>query len=339
MEKDNEYTYVPLSEAIPIKEQMWAEGTLPIVAIGTLAYNHEPYIRDCIEGILMQKTTFPVHCIIFEDCSTDNTAKIIKEYQEQYPNLFTVFYQPENTYGKDSRKEAIRIYCEARAQGKYIALCEGDDYWTDPNKLQKQVDFLKENPDFSLCCHNWEVNTDGVITPSPVHHKYKKEFSFTFDTLPWIWITKTATLLYRKESLDLSIAHHYQYSRDVHTVYHLLKNGKGIFFPQIMAIYRMHSGGVWAQQNDNKKNIITAKLYQELYSFEPNKGTKRRYLYANLACFNGLLYNNDKEYAIKNIWKLFLQSLRLISNIKDFVFCMGALLPTKLVNYFRKKIG
>src|SRR5690554_1840605 len=143
-----------LKEPIPITEHVWDENTIPLVSIGCLTYNHELYIRDAIEGFLMQKTTFPVKIVVFEDCSTDKTASIIKEYEEKNPNLFTVFNQPVNTWGKPIRKEAKKVYENEKNKAKYIALCEGDDYWTDPLKLQKQVDFLEENSDFSFSFHD-----------------------------------------------------------------------------------------------------------------------------------------------------------------------------------------
>lgn len=139
-----------LNKPIPITQHRFDENTVQLVSIGCVTYNHENFIRDAIEGFLMQKTTFPVKIVIFEDCSTDNTANIIKKYQAKYPNLFKVLYQPENTYKKPLRKKAFEPYYEVHKKSKYIALCEGDDYWIDPYKLQKQVDFLEQNEDYGL---------------------------------------------------------------------------------------------------------------------------------------------------------------------------------------------
>lgn len=151
---DKNYIYTPLAEPTPISEQVWPEGTIPLVATSTLTYNHEPFIRDCLDGILMQKTTFPVRVVVFEDCSTDATREIVKEYQTKYPDLFVTVFAPHNTYGKPERREALKPYFEARAVAKYIALCEGDDYWIDSLKLQKQVELMEKNKDCSICFHS-----------------------------------------------------------------------------------------------------------------------------------------------------------------------------------------
>lgn len=111
----------------------------PIVSISCITYNHEDYIRDAIEGFLMQKTTFPVEILIHDDASTDKTADIIREYEKKYPHLIKPIYQTENQYSKGIGVSATYQY--PRANGNYITLCEGDDYWTDPYMLQKQVVF------------------------------------------------------------------------------------------------------------------------------------------------------------------------------------------------------
>ena len=119
-----------------------------LVSICCLAFNHEPYIRKCIEGFLMQKTCFSFEVLIHDDASTDKTAEIIREYEAKYPKIVKSIYQSENQYSKGIK--VSQIYQFPRAKGKYIAICEGDDYWTDPLKLQKQVDFLEKNEDYGL---------------------------------------------------------------------------------------------------------------------------------------------------------------------------------------------
>ncbi len=123
----------------------------PLVSICCITYNHESYIRETIEGFLMQKTKFPIEVLIHDDASTDKTADIIREYENKYPDIIKPIYQFDNKYSKGI--SVSETYNFPRARGKYIAMCEGDDYWTDPSKLQKQVDFMEVNPDCSLCFH------------------------------------------------------------------------------------------------------------------------------------------------------------------------------------------
>ena len=120
-----------------------------LLSINTMTYNHEKYIAQCIEGILMQKTNFAFELLIHDDASTNNTAAIIKEYEKKYPNIIKPIYQTENKWSKGIKISATYQY--PRAKGKYIAVCEGDDYWIDENKLQMQVDFLENNPEYGMC--------------------------------------------------------------------------------------------------------------------------------------------------------------------------------------------
>lgn len=121
-----------------------------LVSISCITYNHVQYIRQCLDGFLMQHTNFAFEVLIHDDCSTDGTTEIIKEYELMYPDIIKPIYEKENQYQQGKPSGSV-VWNFPRAQGKYIALCEGDDYWTDPLKLQKQVDFLEANPDYGMC--------------------------------------------------------------------------------------------------------------------------------------------------------------------------------------------
>lgn len=129
--------------------QNW-NGEIPLVSISCITYNHEPYIAQTLDGFLMQKTSFPFEILIHDDASTDRTADIIREYEKKFPNLIKPIYQKENQYSKGFTSVSA-TWNFPRAKGKYIALCEGDDYWIDENKLQMQVDFLENNPEYGMC--------------------------------------------------------------------------------------------------------------------------------------------------------------------------------------------
>lgn len=143
------------------------DSSRPLVSIYCLTYNHEKYIRDCLDGFVKQKTSFPFEVIVHDDASTDNTQSIIKEYEGKYPDIIKPIYQVENQYSK--KTPFIREFIFPRVSGKYIAICEGDDYWTDDQKLQLQVNAMEENPDCHFCvCGVQEVTTDK--TPIGVFH-------------------------------------------------------------------------------------------------------------------------------------------------------------------------
>ena len=127
----------------------------PLVAIHCFVYNHEPYLRDCFEGFVMQETNFSFVAIVHDDASTDNSAAIIREYEVNYPHIFKPIYEKENQYSKkDGILDCIMNVAIEATGAKYVAMCEGDDYWTDPLKLQKQVDFMESNLNYSLCFTN-----------------------------------------------------------------------------------------------------------------------------------------------------------------------------------------
>lgn len=130
----------------------------PLVAIHCLVYNHEPYLRDCFEGFVMQQTNFPFVAIVHDDASTDGSAAIIREYEAKYPHIFKPIYETENQYSKhDGSLEQIMHSAIDATGAKYVAMCEGDDYWTDPLKLQKQVDILEADETLMAVCSDTSI--------------------------------------------------------------------------------------------------------------------------------------------------------------------------------------
>ncbi len=321
-------------------------------------YNQEEYIADTLNGFVSQQTTFPVVYTIVDDASTDRNPQVILDFLQKNFNLheqgvaydttkdygriifarhntntncyFAVILLNENHYQKGKSKSP---YLTEWMNTKYTTYCEGDDFWVDPFKIQKQVDFLESHPDYNLVCSNWNILKDGAIHESPVHNLYKVPFSFTFATLPWVWITKTLTMMYRNDSFDLEILKKFKYSRDVHIVYFALKNSKGYYSPEITGTYRVVDKGVWSKVNQNKKNEATYCLYKELYSFEPNKAVRKRYMNATLAYFNGLAFGKHTWHHIGTNARLYFEALRNVSDAKDLVFCLGGLVPTAFVKW------
>lgn len=172
---------------------------IPLVSISCITYNHELYISQAIEGFLMQKTTFPFEIVILDDASTDKTATIINEYVARYPDLIFPILQSENQYSKGVRCLSAR-FSFPKARGKYIALCEGDDFWTDPYKLQKQVDFMETHPEFGLvyteidCLHE----SSGVLEKSAFRTRLGIHPNTFEDFLINAWFLAPCTWVFRR---------------------------------------------------------------------------------------------------------------------------------------------
>lgn len=234
------WNYTPLPEPIPITEQVWPEGTKPLVCTRHMTYNHENYIRDCIEGVLMQKTTFPVRVCIHDDASTDKTAEIVREYQEKYPNLIWAYYQTENTFRHLKRKEMRSEFMSWAQEGKYQAVCEGDDYWIDSLKLQKQVEFLEENIDYTLV-ECLVVNVD----------EFGEKIGYSKGG--------TRTRMFPNGILEKFRIRHKDIIKhgDGFTSKVLQLNGKRHCINEVMAAWRKHDGGVWSTLlNDENLHIL-----------------------------------------------------------------------------------
>lgn len=297
-----------------------------VVTILTLAYNHEPYIRQCLDGILMQQTNFKFELLIHDDASTDGTANIIREYELKYPEIIKPIYQKENQY---SKKVPIGVtYLYPRAKGKYIALCEGDDYWTDPLKLQKQVDFLEANPDFVMCSHKFLNYNETTKTYT---NFYDFDGDSIFDINHFIlrkdWLTQPLTLMFRRSALALEEYMEYQNAKDVTLCYHILKKGKGLLLDDVMGVYRIHEGGIW--QGTTRVLRIKSELETVLGIDKKDKDVVSSKLVKNtLFNFGYLGVSFFRKYI-----KLYLRCLYVIYQKQGFKECVY--LMNRTANYFR----
>lgn len=259
---ENDYHYEPLPEPIPITEQSWPEGTLPLVNTSTMTYNHENYIKDCIEGILLQKTTFPVRVLIHDDASTDKTSEIVREYELKYPKLIKAFYQKQNTFRHEKKRELRSEYTSWRV-GKYQALCEGDDYWTDPLKLQKQVGFMENNAEFSMCCTNYSVvNENGKVIHKLAWGENKRAPVITQEMILRDYKPKTLTSLIRRSALPDKIPNVLAGSPNGDNVICALVSdyGPAAYLDFNSGCYRVNEQGVWSKKSEleqKKMQLVT----------------------------------------------------------------------------------
>lgn len=245
-EENNKYIYTPLPEPIPITEQEWPDDVLPLVHTRTMAFNHENFIRECIEGLLMQKTTFPVQILIHDDASTDNTAAIIKEYEEKYPRLIKAYYQEENSYSKRSDiKGRLRKPFFQWITGKYVALCEGDDYWIDPLKLQKQVEIMEEDESIGIV-HSGFIKYDMIN-----NQKSEEVLQIAGDPFQHYLTTgkmRTVTVMIRNKYLPITtevrknpIIKDSPYGDRV-SFLAIASQSKVVYLPDVTSVYRIFPG-------------------------------------------------------------------------------------------------
>lgn len=224
-----------------------------LVSINCITYNHEEYIVDALEGFLMQETNFSFEILIGEDCSTDNTRKIVDEYVKQYPGQIRLITSAQNV---GMEKNALRVF--EQSQGKYIAECEGDDYWTNPFKLQKQVDYMENNPECTLCFHAAEI---VVASKKATGRKVKPYFEDQQASMEDIILgggafCATASLVYPRKLMSnppsfFKTAH----VGDYPTQLFLANKGYAYYIDECMSAYRTGVTGSWTNQMNSGKNI------------------------------------------------------------------------------------
>lgn len=224
-----------------------------MVSIETTAFNHAPYIAQTLDGFLMQKTDFPFEVVIHDDASTDGTADIIRQYAEKYPDIIRPIFQTENQYSKGV--DIYTAFLDPACRGKYLAICEGDDYWCDEHKLQKQVDFMEAHPDYSACVHNTMLVNTKTGEQYPMYsteEDYDISFSKVIERGSGAYHTSSLFLRTELETqLAVDCPPYFTVSDfgDYPLAIYLRCCGKIHFLKDTMSVYRQYTAGSWSASN------------------------------------------------------------------------------------------
>lgn len=249
-----------INDSYELPNSVSASAAAPLVTVRTYTYQHAPYIRECIEGVLAQKTSFPFEYIIGEDFSDDGTREIVFEYAQRYPEIIRVVTADYNVGGKANVRRCIN-----RTRGKYVALCEGDDYWISPLKLQRQVEVMEANPDISFCFHNAFIlneQTRGALLYYPTPLKPTLNFAETLQLS-----TPTGSLLARADVLATLPAWRDQVIwQDLLFRLWCAHKGKLAYVDEVMSVYRIHTKGLTASALRSRQTTFANEifLYEQL---------------------------------------------------------------------------
>lgn len=251
----------------------WGEFDKPLVSINCITYNHEKYISDALDGFLIQKTDFPFEILVHDDASTDETADIIREYEKRYPNTIKPIYQTVNQHSQGVKPS--HKFNFPRTQGKYIACCEGDDYWTDPYKLQKQIDLLEVNPGYGM------VHTDAsilfeekkvVISSNNKRLKRFPDSGYIFEKLLQSNTIMTATVLVRSEVLSNALnsigsSLNKWKMGDYPLWLEISKHSKIKYLNEVTSVYRSSRNTASRREDKNESFLFIDSIFQIQFYF------------------------------------------------------------------------
>lgn len=229
------------------------EPQMPLVSVWMITYNHKPFIGQAIESVLMQKTSFPFELVVGDDGSNDGTWDIVKQYAQKYPSIVKAHSNKPNIGMIPNMIKTLE-----ECQGQYIAMLEGDDYWSHSGKLQLQIDYMNVHPECSLCATAFERLKDGMLLPD-----MPKTNHFGFNQMLAANTIGTATVLFPKHLITPQTFHYlHQFTIGDWPLWcWLLKKGTGVVLPEMTAVYRINESGVWSQHDyySQVKRIIPEK--------------------------------------------------------------------------------
>ena len=233
----------------------------PLVSILCTTYNHEPFIADAMEGFLMQEVDFPIEILINDDASTDRTPEILREYEQEHPHLLRITYQTVNQYSQGV-KPLLQVLLP-RARGKYIALCEGDDYWIDPRKLKTQVAYMEKHPECSMSVHSARILAPGQADPVDPSRPAKERMLFVQDVVPHDGdLMPTAGMLFRRKYVQrLPPWIHQAPIGDLPLMLALSAQGYVWYVPDVMSVYRVGVAESWTNRRRESWSVQQRWLY------------------------------------------------------------------------------
>jgi glycosyltransferase involved in cell wall biosynthesis len=285
----------------------------PLVSIICLTYNQQEFVRDAFDSFLSQKTNFPFEILVYDDASIDNTPELIQEYYQKYPNLFKITLYKENNFKKGLGFYGLRVgFSEAR--GKYIAYCEGDDYWCDEYKLQKQVDFLESNKQYEVCAHETIIRNDldnredGILfTHTNVNifiDRTKKDIYKFKDTLTGN-IFHISSMVFRNVPIRWPEWINTVTALDMILFMILAEKGDIYLMRDVMSVYRHNKFSITSTQNQFKNQIefnnVSMELLDKMNDYWQGKYNKyiskikARYLVSNMFCYLSKSFRNYRK--------------------------------------------
>lgn len=274
----------------------------PLVSIACITYNHEQYIKDAIEGFLSQETSFDYEIIIHDDASSDRTADIIKQYEARYPDKIHGIYQRENQLSKLAiGGNMLQDFLYPVCRGKYIALCEGDDFWIDPKKLQLQVDYMEGHPECVAACHDAVCINYKDFTVYPIHPYLEERYLTNEEVIiQYHGDVPTASMLYRRDVVYMEGFFTQSGLGDYSHELYAITKGKIYFLPRIMSVYRsMHEGSWCRTHNENIRRglLLNAKAINFLRQYDVYTNRK----YHDAIIYKELIFIDHSAYICRNL--------------------------------------
>jgi glycosyltransferase involved in cell wall biosynthesis len=285
-----------------------------LISVVMITYGHEKFIREAIEGVLMQKVDFDLELVIADDNSPDNTEQVVLDIASSHPNGKWIKY---TKHKKNKGMMPNFIWTLEQCKGKYIAMCDGDDYWTDPNKLQKQVDFLDANPDMTLCAHNACIFENNTVRRASVVEQFtiltKKELISHNPIM-------TASVVFRNNLIDIPKWLSESPFGDYALYFLAIMKGRIGILPDYMCVYRKHDGGVHSVLHNKRGGMIKVWIdHIRFYNYIKNKlhGLDHEDIVelnkTLLKCYSNLLNEYKEQHKIIHYYVL---KLKLFLSIK-----------------------